>query len=493
MSTTKDRHGAERLEQFQQKCEAVLRPELRQNALEQFQQKCEAVLRPELLENKESELFRGLRKNRNASDKIVEHDDLRCRKEPPQPRISVILPTFNRAAYVRAAIDSVLAQTLPVHEFIVVDDGSDDGTHREIERYSDRLRYIHQANQGKVAAIEAALAETTGDLVWIMDDDDIASPHALAALAEPFRHHPDLVLSYGNLVKFTTTDWGGVLEGETPVYPTGDPRPFLVKIMEDCFITGHPCVLARRSAYEAMMPFDRSVTSSVDYYFHLAMALRGPAAFVDEIVLLQRQHAGARGPAAERYAESERVQRWKQSDRVLIERMLDDMTLAQFDPEPGSGAEGSPLKRRACLIQRASIAARKQLWERALRDLSEAFAIEPDVAMTTLELYTLARLLGCRYGIEEVHRDPAILSRLRKLGKSRPRESTIPGELGRPLLHQMKNAARTRNPREFLRALRLWVRLMDVRSGVVASAAISRRVLRRAARRAGIGSTPVYR
>lgn len=401
------------------------------------------------------------------------------RQRRADPRITVILPTFNRAAYVTTAIDSVLSQTMPIHEFIVIDDGSDDGTHKEIERYRPRLRYLHQENRGKVAAIERGLAETSGDLVWIMDDDDIASPHALAALSAPLRDDPNLVFSYGNLVKFTTTDWGGVIEGETPIYPIDDPRPFLLKMMEDCFITGHPCVLARRSAYEAMLPFDRSITSSVDYYFHLGMAELGPAAFVDEIVLLQRQHAGARGPVAERYEESERVQRWKRSDRVLIERMLDRLDLASFDPAPGENSGTAPLTRRACLIQRASISARKQLWDRAFSDLAEAFVIERDTALTPLELRILSRHLGCRYGIEEVYHAPAILSRLRSLCKMRPRESALAGELGRPLLHQMKNALRVRRPDQFLAALQLWLRLMDVRSGVAASAAITRRAVRR--------------
>lgn len=396
----------------------------------------------------------------------------------PEPRISVILPTFNRAAYVTAAIESVLAQTMPIHDFIVIDDGSDDGTNKAIERYRPRLRYLHQANQGKVAAIELALAEARGDLVWVMDDDDIASPNALAALVEPHRRDPDLVFSYGHLVKFTTTDDGKIVKGERPVYPEEDPRPFVVKLMEDCFITGHPCVLARRTAYEAMLPFDRSITSSVDYYFHVHMALLGAAACVDEVVLLQRQHSGERGTAAARYEESERVQRWKRSDRILIEQMLDRMELQAFDP--GNGKKDSPLARRACLIQRAAIAARKQLWERALQDLSEAFWIEHDVPLTPLEFHILSRFLGCRYGIEEVYRKPHIISRLRKIARSRPQESGIAGELGRPLLHQMKNGIRAGSPNQFLDALGLWLRLMDFRSGTAASAAIAKRAFKRA-------------
>ncbi|HWK68216.1 MAG TPA: glycosyltransferase family A protein [Rhizobiaceae bacterium] len=405
------------------------------------------------------------------------------RAHPPALRISVILPTFNRAAYITAAIESVLAQTIPIHEFLVVDDGSDDGTQRVVQRYRSHLRYLHQSNQGKMAAIESALAETTGDLIWIMDDDDVATPNALAALAEPHRRNPDLIFSYGHLVQFTTTENGAIVEGRKSVYPSEDARPFLLKLMEDCFITGHPCVLARRSAYEGILPFDRSITSSVDYYFHLHMALLGPVACVDEIVLLQRQHSGMRGPAAARYEEAERVRRWKQSDRMLIEGMLNRLPLAAFDPTPGG--TGAAPARRACLIQRAAIAARKQLWDRALQDLAEAFWIEHDVPLTRLELLILSRVLGCRYGIDEVYRKPFIISRLRKIGRSRPRECGIAGEIGRPLLHLMKNAIRAGRPSVFLDALGLWLRLMDFRSGTAASAAIATRAGKRAVGKLG--------
>jgi ELWxxDGT repeat protein len=148
-----------------------------------------------------------------------------------------------------------------------------------------------------MVAIERGLTETRGDLVWIMDDDDIACPNALATLAEPLLYDRDVVFSYGQMVKFVTNDRGDIVEGEKSDYPTRDSRPFLLKLMEDCFITGHPCVLVRRMAFEKMLPFDRSITSSVDYYFHLHMALLGSTAAVDEVVLLQRQHQGPRGPA----------------------------------------------------------------------------------------------------------------------------------------------------------------------------------------------------
>lgn len=250
----------------------------------------------------------------------------------PAPRITVIVPTFNRAAYLAAAIASVLGQTAPIHDILIVDDGSTDGTRDVVSAYFPRVRYLHQPNGGKIAAIERGLGETSGDLVWIMDDDDIACPNALAALAAPLLREPHLVFSYGHLVQFTTQPDGTMVEGARSHYPTDDPRPFLLKFMEDGFITGQPCVLARRTALEAIFPFDHTITASVDYCLNLDMGLLGPAAFVDETVLLQRQHAGARGPLANRYEESERADRWKRSDQILIGRLLAKMPLDAFVP-----------------------------------------------------------------------------------------------------------------------------------------------------------------
>lgn len=399
---------------------------------------------------------------------------------PSALTVSVIMPTFNRAAYVATAIESILAQDWPIADFVVVDDGSDDDTRAVLASYQPRISVVHQQNQGKVAAIARGLAETRGDLVWIMDDDDIALPGALAALIAPLARDPAVMFSYGHMVKFTTDTQGDMVLGERSDYAEADPRPFLVKLMEDCFITGHPCVLVRRQCYLSMAPFDTGVTASVDYYFHLRIASQGPTALVKEVVLLQRQHGGARGPRAARYGEVERVRRWKQSDRLLIGRMLDDLPLDLFAPAPASLPTDTPLGRRATLIQKAAIAGRKQLWPVCGTLLAEAFAIQPQTRLTPLERHILSRVLGCRYGLDEVYEDPTILDRLRQITALRPREARLSSELGRPLLHQMRQAIREGNAVRLRLALRLWRRLFTRRTLPVAIFDIVARSLRRA-------------
>jgi glycosyltransferase involved in cell wall biosynthesis len=89
------------------------------------------------------------------------------------PKVSVIIPTYNRAGKVQNAIESVLAQTFADLEVIVVDDGSSDGTGKILEEtFGDRIRHYHQANQGVSAARNKGIAEAQGEWIAFLDSDD---------------------------------------------------------------------------------------------------------------------------------------------------------------------------------------------------------------------------------------------------------------------------------------------------------------------------------
>src|SRR5476651_1288756 len=99
------------------------------------------------------------------------------------PKTSVIIPAYNRAALVGETIRCVLRQSLPADEIIVVDDGSIDNTLDVLESFGSRLRIIRQSNAGPGAARNAGLAAATGDYIWFMDSDDLASLNKLEAQA----------------------------------------------------------------------------------------------------------------------------------------------------------------------------------------------------------------------------------------------------------------------------------------------------------------------
>ncbi len=110
------------------------------------------------------------------------------------PKISVIIPTYNRAWTLARAVDSVLAQDYPEVEPIVVDDGSTDGTPRILAGYGDRIRVLTQANAGVSAARNLGIRESSGELIALLDSDDTWEKGKLTCQAEFFRSHPHALI-----------------------------------------------------------------------------------------------------------------------------------------------------------------------------------------------------------------------------------------------------------------------------------------------------------
>ncbi len=329
------------------------------------------------------------------------------------PSVSVILPTFNRAHLIAASIEALLQQTYPIAEILVVDDGSTDNTEAAVSEYVGRVGYMRQANGGKNAAINAGLRRVQGDLVWIMDDDDLAPPDALERLVAPFIADPSTAISYGALRKFREDPTTGERHYEmTFPYPPEDGRSFFVRVMEDCFITGQPCMLVRRSSYQEIYPLPEKNVISEDYAVLLLLARRWPATRVEGVTLLQRQHDGPRGPAEIRYAAETRNARWCQADTELLGDLLPRLKLGEFVGR-AEGELQDPRERRQALFQKATIAARKKLWPVALEAVRAGVREAPEAPLRDMDQMILGRMLGCRYGLDELFEEPEILDELR--------------------------------------------------------------------------------
>jgi hypothetical protein len=113
------------------------------------------------------------------------------------PSISVITPCYNGGKYLRETIESVLAQTYPPLEMIVVDDGSTDDSAAIAESFGPPVRVIRQTNQGESAARNRGIAEARGDYLHFLDADDLLHPEAFARLADAVRDTPGAVALMG--------------------------------------------------------------------------------------------------------------------------------------------------------------------------------------------------------------------------------------------------------------------------------------------------------
>jgi glycosyltransferase involved in cell wall biosynthesis len=115
-------------------------------------------------------------------------------------KVSVNIPTYNRAHLIRHALDSVFRQTYPNIEVVVIDDGSTDGTRAVVAEYGDRVRYFEQPNGGLGVARNAALERSTGDFIAFLDSDDEWFDFKLALQADTFTRLPDVALVFTEFV-----------------------------------------------------------------------------------------------------------------------------------------------------------------------------------------------------------------------------------------------------------------------------------------------------
>ncbi|KPQ30448.1 MAG: Glycosyltransferases involved in cell wall biogenesis [Marinobacter excellens HL-55] len=119
-----------------------------------------------------------------------------------QPLVSVITPTYNRADFIREAVESVLAQSYPHFEFLIVDDGSTDNTSEVLEPYlkDERVRLFWQENQGQSVARNVALAQARGEFVCFLDSDNYWPTDKLEAQVRLFKEYPETDVLYGDNV-----------------------------------------------------------------------------------------------------------------------------------------------------------------------------------------------------------------------------------------------------------------------------------------------------
>lgn len=183
------------------------------------------------------------------------------------PLVSVIIPTYNRPHLVKEAIDSVLAQTYPHIECIVVDDGSTDSTPELLKGYGERIVNIRKVNGGGTAARNTGIDAARGEFLNFLDHDDVFLPTKIARQLEIMQQRPEVGLVHCGYYRM---DKDAKYIDIVNYLPEGDVRPVIVK---GCFCwSGAP--LVRRECIDRVGKFDESVWSS-DADMWLKIALDG--------------------------------------------------------------------------------------------------------------------------------------------------------------------------------------------------------------------------
>lgn len=287
------------------------------------------------------------------------------------PSVGVIIPTYNRATLVTQALESILNQTRPADEIIVVNDGSTDETEQVLQRYVDRIRYVHQSNAGKPAALNHALSILDTDYVWILDDDDVAVADALERHLAFLAAHPETDYTYSGVWCFSGTAAPTLEHCSLWQRYAIAHDLFFVRALEE-FPCNQQTMLVPLACYRAVGPYDEQQRFGEDYEMILKLARRYRAGCIEQPTIFLRQHGGDRGPAHERFAAAQRFDRWRPYEKRLFQHLRDELKLVEYLPRGLSGDALDQSQLRRALLQRACIMARHGLFEPALEDLEAA-------------------------------------------------------------------------------------------------------------------------
>jgi glycosyltransferase involved in cell wall biosynthesis len=245
-----------------------------------------------------------------------------------QPRISVVVPTFEAASTIAEAVESILDQDPPPDEVIVSDDGSRDGSEAILAQFEDRITILRNSHRGVAAARNAGWRAASGDFILYADADDIILPGKIAALRRLGRERPDLDLLATDMF-FERDGRRAGRFGKTNPFPLADQR---MTVLERCFVV-QPAI--RRSRLEKVDGFDERLKSAVDWDCILRLVLAGSTAgLVDAPLAVYRIHAGSLAGA--------RVQSLRDRVRLL------EKALTNRDLRP----EERPILKRSLAVQR---------------------------------------------------------------------------------------------------------------------------------------------
>jgi glycosyltransferase involved in cell wall biosynthesis len=210
------------------------------------------------------------------------------------PTVSVVIPTYNYAHFVTEAVDSVLGQTCPADEVIVVDDGSTDDTRERLRAYGDRIRYVYQPNQGLSAARNTGICAARGEWVALLDSDDTWHPRKQERQAEALRRHPDVSLLATGETSDVSSGWPELGAGPPEV------RPVTLEELAVRSRFGSSGVLVRKTCFDAVGLFDTTLRSAEDRDMWIRIASRFPVACLKEPLWWYRPHGDSMSRAAVR-------------------------------------------------------------------------------------------------------------------------------------------------------------------------------------------------
>lgn len=238
------------------------------------------------------------------------------------PKVSVVIATYNRAAFLAETIDSVLQQRFQDYELIVVDDGSTDQTRTLVESYGPRIRYLYHENRGPSAARNLGVRHARAPWIAFQDSDDLTEPNHLETLYAYANEHPGCAMVFANGAYLSGTE-----SKRGTIIPMAKSRRLasngvrLVDLFEKSIVRLQASLIFKE-AYDAVGGHDESLHICMDLDLSFRLLMNYPMAYLDRVVFLYRFHDGNIGKNEElRLTENIRV----------IKKLLEQFPAAQSE------------------------------------------------------------------------------------------------------------------------------------------------------------------
>jgi glycosyltransferase involved in cell wall biosynthesis len=200
------------------------------------------------------------------------------------PLVTIVTPSYNQGHFIRATIESVLAQDYPHIEYIVMDAGSSDATAAIASEYSSRLTFISERDRGQSDAINKGFQRGRGQILAWLNSDDVYLPRAVSAAVRAFAANPACGMVYG---EGYTMNREGVIQGRFP-----HSRPFdlwRLTYLSDYIL--QQSSFYRRSALDQVGYLDESLHFGMDWDLFVRIGMRYPVAYVTDYLGCIREYA----------------------------------------------------------------------------------------------------------------------------------------------------------------------------------------------------------
>jgi glycosyltransferase involved in cell wall biosynthesis len=205
------------------------------------------------------------------------------------PTVTVVVTTYNYGRFIEQAIDSVLAQEYPQEkiQIVVVDDGSTDDTAERVRKYGSRIDYFRKPNGGQASALNLGLARARGEIVALLDADDMFLPRKLACAVDAFQGNDSLGMVYHPQLEWNI-ETNEVIASKPALF-SGDLRSNPEQVLS-YFILPASCVSFRRESLAPLQPIPENIRMLADAYLITLLPLISPVLAISEPLTQYRIH-----------------------------------------------------------------------------------------------------------------------------------------------------------------------------------------------------------